>query len=74
VGRPCCTGEPGWLELNIEAPTDTSRDLARRTIEELSGGTYPTSLDDLELILIGTGRQPSPGGAESSHLRIPALT
>lgn len=61
------------LELIMEPPTPAALALARHTIEELAGGSFPASLDDQELILIGTGRRPVPDDGTLDHLALPAF-
>jgi uncharacterized protein (TIGR03083 family) len=60
-------------ELIMEPPTAAAVRLTRATVEELAGGSFPDTLDDLEVILIGTGRLPVPAGRGYAGLTIPAL-
>ncbi len=61
------------VELIIDAPAGAALDLARATVEELAGGPFPSQLSDQDVILIGTGRVPSPADQGLAHLSIPAF-
>ena len=59
-------------ELIMEPPTADSLRLARETVQELAGGELPTTLTDVEAVLIGTGRLAPPVDLDPS-LKLPAL-
>jgi hypothetical protein len=61
------------LELSLEPPTPAASALARRTVETLAGGSFPASLSEQDVIVIGTGRKPAPDADALAHLTIPAL-
>lgn len=58
--------------LFLEPPTAASLRLARQTVHELAGGELPTTLSDLDAVLIGTGRLAPPVDLDPS-LKLPAL-
>lgn len=61
------------LELTVDPPAPGALRLARQTVEELAGGSFPTRLSDQDVILIGTGRIPTPADQSLAHLTIPAF-
>lgn len=61
------------LELVLEPPATGAVDLARQTVEELAGGAFPPDLAHADVILIGTGRLPTPPEDRFAALTIPAF-
>lgn len=60
------------LDLEDSAPAG-ALGLARRTIETLTGEPLPSSWNDRDAVLIGTGRIPVPDDAGAVGPRLPAL-
>ncbi|SDE45426.1 maleylpyruvate isomerase N-terminal domain-containing protein [Auraticoccus monumenti] len=56
-----------------DQPPATALELARRTLEALLGQPLPTTLDDEEAVLVGTGRSPVPPELEGLADRFPLL-
>ena len=61
------------LEVIMEPPVAAALDLARQTVEELAGGTFPPSISETDVILIGTGRLAPSSEAGLADLIIPAF-
>ena len=61
------------LELIMEPPGPAALDLARQTVEELAGGSFPPGTAANEVILIGTGRVPPPTDGSLADLKLPAF-
>ncbi|MEJ5915821.1 maleylpyruvate isomerase N-terminal domain-containing protein [Pseudokineococcus sp. 1T1Z-3] len=62
------------LDLRVSTPpSPTSLTLARESVEVLAGGVLPTT-DDVEAVLVGTGRLPVPTAWDAGwHRRLPAF-
>lgn len=62
------------LDLLADEPVPASAlTLARATVEALAGGPLPAAWDDVDAVLVGTGREPVPAGAQGAAARLPVL-
>lgn len=66
------------VDLDLEPPTVPALHLARRTVEARTDDSLPAELDDVDAVLLGTGRRPpSPNEAEllgRTAERLPVLS
>jgi hypothetical protein len=60
-------------ELIMAPPAPAALDLARQTVEQLAGGSFPPGTPATEVILVGTGRVPPPPDAGLADLLLPAF-
>ena len=61
------------LELIMDSPAPGALRLARDTVQGLAGGSFPPSISETDVILIGTGRLPVPRDDRFADLTIPAF-